>query len=63
MVERRRHWQIEARELILRDKRNAYYNADRLPAQARAAGDAQSFVHWTNVAAEVAKLPAIAEVA
>ena len=46
----RRLWQDDARELISRDERKAYYIAQRMAARARAAGDRAGFVHWIKVA-------------
>ncbi len=57
----RRLWQADARTLIQRDERNAYYVAQRLAARARAAGDRGTFFHWAKVAAEVARLSSAAE--
>jgi hypothetical protein len=47
----RRLWQQDARELISRDERSAYYTAQRLAARARAESDRANFVHWVKVAA------------
>ena len=57
----RRLWQQDARELISRDERSAYYTAQRLAARARAEGDRASLVHWVKVAAEVARASPVAE--
>lgn len=57
----RRLWQADAKELIRRDERNAFYAAQRLAARARADGDLKAFGHWAKVAAEVARLSPIAE--
>jgi hypothetical protein len=57
----RRLWQQDARELISRDERSAYYTAQRLAARARAEGDRANFVHWVKVAAEVARASSVAE--
>lgn len=38
-------WKADARELIARDERNAYYDAQRLAARSRASGDIAGFVH------------------
>ncbi len=47
--------ETDARELLERNPRTAYYDAQRLAARARFSGDAQSFMHWARVAAEVAR--------
>lgn len=64
-IERRRAirklWREDARALIARDERNAYYHAHRLAARARAQGDTASFLHWAKVAAEVARASPNAE--
>lgn len=52
----RRLFQDNARELIERDPATAYYDAQRAAARARFAGDGQAFLHWANVAAEVARI-------
>lgn len=51
----------DARTLIERDERNAYYDAQRLAARSRFRGDGTSFMHWASVAAEVARLSPTAE--
>jgi hypothetical protein len=57
-IERRRRshhrCQEDACRLMQQDEAAAYYEAQRLTARARAAGDAAAFVHWARVAAEVA---------
>jgi hypothetical protein len=62
---RRRHlrsmWKADARELIARDERNAYYDAQRLAARCRAAGDTAGFVHWAKAAADVARVSSVAD--
>lgn len=64
-LERRRairlRWQSDARELIRIDEPRAYYAAQRLAARARANGSAHAFLHWTKVAAEVARVSPRAE--
>lgn len=57
----RRRWKTDARKLVLKDERHAYYAAQRLAARSRARGDRREFVHWAKVAAEVARLSPIAE--
>lgn len=57
----RRLWQEDARVLILRDERSAYYEAQRLAARSRAAGDRPGFRHWAKVAAAVAQCSTVAE--
>lgn len=58
-IERRRALaslcQEDARNLLERNPAAAYYDAQRLAARARVSGDAQSFMHWARVAAEVAR--------
>ena len=51
----------DARDLIERDERTAYYVAQRLAARARFRGDGTGFMHWASVAAEVARVSPIAE--
>lgn len=57
---RRRHLAVrasaDAQRLLTSNPRMAYYEAQRLAAQARFAGEADEFIHWSRVAAEVAKL-------
>ena len=57
----RRLWQEDARDLIRRDERIAYYSAQRLAARARARGDRRAFWHWAKVASEVARVSPRAE--
>lgn len=52
----RRRWQTDARRLVRHDDLNAYYEAQRLAARARAAGKGSEFIHWAKVAAEVARI-------
>ena len=54
-------WKADARSLVQRDERNAYYIAQRLAARSRASGDPDGFFHWSKVAAEVARRSRIAE--
>jgi hypothetical protein len=46
----------DARELLTKNPVTAYYDAQRLAARARFAGDGKGFVHWARVAAEVARI-------
>jgi len=46
----------DARLLLERNPSTAYYDAQRLAARARFAGDSQAFMHWARVAAEVARI-------
>lgn len=46
----------DARGLLGRSPATAYYDAQRLAARARFAGDGKGFVHWARVAAEVARI-------
>lgn len=57
----RRLWQQDAKTLIDREERTAYYAAQRLAARSRAIGDGAGFFHWTKVAAEVARTSSAAE--
>jgi len=47
--------QADARRLIAHDEGNAYYNAQRLAARARAHGNAGETLRWIRVAAEIAR--------
>lgn len=47
--------QADAKRLIARDQRNAYYEAQRLGARARAQGNAREVIRWARVAAEIAR--------
>lgn len=58
---RRQLVEDDARELIRRGERNAYYDAQRLAARCRFRGDGPGFLHWATVAAEVARRSPIAE--
>ncbi len=64
-IERRRAlrllWQEDAKVLIKQDERNAFYAAQRLAARSRARGDGDGFLHWSKVAAEVARLSPTAQ--
>jgi hypothetical protein len=46
----------DARLLLERNPSAAYYDAQRLAARARFAGDSRAFMHWARVAAEVARI-------
>jgi len=46
----------DARGLLSKNPATAYYDAQRLAARARFAGDGKEFVHWARVAAEVARI-------
>jgi len=52
----RRRWQADARALVQIDESEAYYAAPRRAARARADGLTGEFLHWTKVAAEVARI-------
>ena len=64
-LERRREirarWQADARSLILNDERGAYYQAQRMAARSRVQGSMNEFIHWTKVAAEIARISPVAE--
>lgn len=64
-IEKRRqlryHWQQDARSVIEKHGRHAYYEAQRLAARSRAIRDRSGFWHWAKVAAEVARLSPVAE--
>lgn len=57
----RRRWQQDARAMIGKHERRAYYEAQRLVARSRVQGDRSEFWHWAKVASEVARLSPIAE--
>ena len=57
----RRRWQADALDLVSVDEFDAYYAAQRLAARARAGGLAGEFLHWSKVAAEVARISSRAE--
>lgn len=57
----RRRWQSDARMLVADHPRTAYYEAHRRAADARNRHDAKSFLHWSKVAAEVARICPSAE--
>lgn len=46
----------DARALASSDPLNAYYDAQRMAARCRHAGDRDEFMHWSRVAAEVARI-------
>lgn len=46
----------DARALVSADPIAAYYNAQRLAARCRCSGKANDFLHWSRVAAEVARI-------
>lgn len=46
----------DARALASSDPVNAYYNAQRMAARCRCSGKADDFLHWSRVAAEVARI-------
>jgi len=46
----------DAHALLAKNPATAYYDAQRLAARARFAGDGKKFVHWARVAAEVARI-------
>lgn len=46
----------EARNLLELNPHTAYYDAQRIAARARFAGDSQAFIHWARVAAEIARI-------
>jgi hypothetical protein len=60
LVERRRQIQdrckADARALVSADPIAAYYNAQRMAARCRCAGKTDDFLHWSRVAAEVARI-------
>ncbi len=64
-IEKRRQirvrWQQDARTMIERHGRHAYYEAQRLAARSRAKRDRSGFWHWAKVASEVARLSPVAE--
>lgn len=64
-IEKRRHirqrWQQDARTLIEKHGRQAYYEAQRLAARSRAQGDRSRFWHWAKTASEVARLSPVVE--
>jgi hypothetical protein len=53
---RRRRWRADARSLASLEGRNAYYEAQRRAASARAQGQSDEFMHWARVAAEIARI-------
>jgi hypothetical protein len=46
----------DARRLLAMNPNTAYYDAQRIAARARFAGDGRAFLHWARVAAEVARI-------
>lgn len=46
----------DAHVLLTKNPATAYYDAQRLAARARFAGDGKGVVHWARVAAEVARI-------
>lgn len=46
----------DARRLLAMNPSTAYYDAQRIAARARFAGDSSAFFHWARVAAEVARI-------
>lgn len=46
----------DAQRLLTMNRTTAYYDAHRLAARARFAGDRRSFMHWAGVAAEIARI-------
>jgi len=59
-LERRRQnrdrLRADARALASSDPVNAYYDAQRMAARCRHAGEVDEFMHWSRVAAEVARI-------
>lgn len=47
---------VDARSLLTANPGMAYYDAQRFAARARVAGETDAFIHWTRVAAEIAKI-------
>lgn len=64
-LEKRRQLQdrfkADAQKLAAADSLNAYYNAQRLAARCRHAGEGDEFMHWSRVAAEIARIEPRAE--
>lgn len=52
----RQRWQDDARRLALLEEANAYYEAQRRAARARARKNRAEFLHWAKVAAEIARI-------
>ncbi len=50
------HCRQDARRLLAENPHTAYYDAQRLAARARFAGDRRGFMHWARVAAEIARI-------
>lgn len=57
----RQRWQDAARRLVQFEEAGAYYEAQRRAARARARADGGEFLHWTKVAAEIARISPDAE--
>lgn len=57
----RQRWQQDARAMIEKHGRHAYYEAQRLAARSRVQGNGSEFWHWAKVASEVAPLSPVAE--
>ncbi len=57
----RQRWQQDARTMIMKYDRHAYYESQRMAARSRARGVSAEFWHWAKVAAEVARLSPTAE--
>jgi hypothetical protein len=57
----RQRWQQDARAMIERHGRDAYYEAQRLAARSRVQRDKSGFWHWAKVASEVGRLSPAAE--
>lgn len=58
---RRRRMKADAQRLASDDPVNAYYRAQRLAARCRCAGQTDDFIHWSKVAAEIARTEPRAE--
>ena len=52
----RDRFKADARALASSDPANAYYDAQRMAARCRHAGEVDEFMHWSRVAAEVARI-------
>lgn len=46
----------DALNLLAANPETAYYDAHRIAARARFAGDGQAFMHWARVANEIARI-------
>jgi hypothetical protein len=64
-LEKRRQYRdrckVEAHKLVSADPVNSYYNAQRMAARCRCAGQADEYVHWSKIAAEIARIEPRAE--